>query len=98
MAPIYNGSYKLSFAAMTRKTGTPSDYNFTVSLFGHSYNAVYISNKTYTFSSLGTLNFTENVVVQDVNLNAMYLQFNACSSPLTSFATPIGAGITNVRF
>jgi hypothetical protein len=98
MAPIYGGTYKLSFTAMTRKSGTPSDYNFTVSLFDHSYNAVYISNKTYSFSSLGTVNFTETVTVQDINLNFMYLQFNAGSSPATSFASPIGAGITNVRF
>jgi hypothetical protein len=58
IAPIYNGTYQLSFTVMTRKTGTPSDYNFTVALFGHSYNPVYINNKTYSFSSLGTLNIT----------------------------------------
>jgi hypothetical protein len=30
--PIYPGIYKLSWSAMTRKTGTPSTFNFMVSV------------------------------------------------------------------
>lgn len=98
MAPIYNGTYKLSFTAMTRKTGIPSDYTFTISLFGHNYDPFYIYDKRYNFSSLGTMNITETVVVENVQLQYMYFQITALKNSTPSFASPIGAGITNVRF
>lgn len=56
MFPIYGGSYKLSLTAMTRKTGNPSDYTFTISVFDTGKVNYYLNAKTYTFSTLGTIN------------------------------------------
>lgn len=54
MHPISAGTYRLTFTAYTRKTGTPSD--FYVSLY--STESVYYMNNTYQFNGLGTMPIT----------------------------------------
>jgi hypothetical protein len=65
-SPIYAGTYKLSWTAMTRKAGSPSTYSFMASVHDWSRANVYLNNRTYTFSTLGTKNFTETIVVTNV--------------------------------
>lgn len=57
MHPITPGSYRLTFTAYTRKTGSASDYYFYVSVFDANSN-YYLNNKTYQFSYLGTMSIT----------------------------------------
>jgi hypothetical protein len=93
--PIYGGTYKLSFSAMTRKTGTPSSFSFSVSLLSANSTTTYFT-KTYTFSSLGTMNVTETITISTLSDSGLvYLYFDAGTN---SSQTPVGAGITNVRF
>jgi hypothetical protein len=97
MYPIYAGTYTLSWSAMTRKTGTPSTFNFMVALHDENRVNIYLNNKTYTFSSLGTQNFTETVVISTVSSNRVTLHFNGATDS-TAYSASIGAGITNIRF
>lgn len=73
MYPITVGTYRLTFTAYTRKTGTAADYYFYVSVYGYSgYN--YINNKTYQFTSLGSMPITETITISaPPNQNLVYL-------------------------
>lgn len=95
MYPIYAGTYKFSFTAMTRKTGNPANFNFQVVVSDYGKLNYYINWKMYTFSSLGTINITETLTITNVNRNRVYIMIGAGS---TASATPNGPGITNVRF
>lgn len=65
---IFTGTYKLSWTAMTRKIGSPSAFSFMVSVYDYNKANIYLNSKTYTFSSLGTQNFTETFVITDINI------------------------------
>lgn len=58
VAPLSKGTYTFTFKAMTRKTGTPSEFNFSVVISGSVF-----ANKTYNFSTLGTISVSETLVV-----------------------------------
>jgi hypothetical protein len=95
--PIYAGTYKLSWSAMTRKTGSPSTYSYMVSVHDYGKYNTYLNNKTYTFSSLGTQNLTETFVITNVYTNFLMIVFNGAMDT-TYYPSPVGAGITNIRF
>ena len=97
--PLYGGSYKLSFTAMTRKTGTLSDFTFAVLIRSHNWNTAIYFNKTYTFSDYETMNVTENITLPGLyQYGVVYLHFSYTGSNTTAYTSPVGAGITNVRF
>lgn len=61
--PIYGGNYRLSFTAMTRKTGNLADYSFMVLIRSKDWTSFIYFNKTYVFSDYGTMNITENITL-----------------------------------
>jgi hypothetical protein len=96
MHPISAGTYRLSFTAYTRKTGVASDYYFYLSIYDHSFN-YFITNKTYSFSSLGAMPITETITFSAPPTgNGLYLKL--ASKTIASSLTPFAPGISDVKF
>lgn len=95
--PIYSGNYRLSFTAMTRKTGVLSDFSFAVFVQSHDFSTKYF-DKIYTFSNFGTVNITEDITLPSLEIyNRAWIQFYF-TGHWADYSLPSGAGITNVRF
>jgi hypothetical protein len=96
MHPITVGTYRLTFTAYTRKTGTAADYYFYVSLYDYG-NYYYIDNKTYQFTSLGSMPITETITISSPPYYN-YVSLYFFPKPLSSSPTPFAVGISDVKF
>jgi hypothetical protein len=97
MHPITQGTYRLTLTAYTRKTGTASDFYFSVSLYDLYNYTSYINNKTYQFTSLGTMSINETITISSPPYsNAVYLYLYPKN--ISSFSIPWAVGISDVKF
>jgi hypothetical protein len=82
---------------MTRKSGVLSDFSFKVFVKSDDFSTTYL-DKTYTFSNFGTILKTENIYLPSLPGNNRAWLIFSFTGNFVGYSSPVGAGITQVRF